>query len=479
MLNKWERNKKVLDYRNDIIDLMKATNGDKNSLKQSMVALQLICKLSKENSELEEKLESLSEKDTDIASTKVSKTIKEKDDTKLTTEKKSGEEATDNSEDSNKDEIKEDKSLTRQQVSAIKTANQKRERAALSDKVRKNQQKYAAKTSIPKLPQVKKIVHTVKPETEKFKVKRKLLGSEAVDDLGHTIQYFNEYTTREFNLNNGDTVELSSSFDLSDNRHILKVEHHPVPLTGDKEIVEFGPAVVQKDSFGLYVEKDSNGKHLSKFNSAKARYYIDLNIVSSFSIKENDLITIVWYKATPEYIKIRWKYVDDTPLVKKEAPKKKQRNNLLDKKKYKKLLHLRSKTDKELQENPEDYVPRISFDLDKKKVTIVVGDKGLTANLDKVIEAHNGTCRIIELKRPSDALRAAKESDYVILIQSYIKHGISQMLINSHNRNYSIAMATTSGQLAVEKALYRARYKLNVVDSDNIDYPFIKENRQD
>ena len=53
MLNKWERNKKVLDYRNDIIDLMKATNGDKNSLKQSMVALQLICKLSKENSELE------------------------------------------------------------------------------------------------------------------------------------------------------------------------------------------------------------------------------------------------------------------------------------------------------------------------------------------------------------------------------------------------------------------------------------------
>ncbi len=114
------KEQKVLDYRNDIIDLMKATNGDKNSLKQSMVALQLICKLSKENSELEEKLESLPEKDTDIASTKVSKTIKEKDDTKLTTEKKSGEEATDNSEDSNKDEIKEDKSLTRQQVSTIK-----------------------------------------------------------------------------------------------------------------------------------------------------------------------------------------------------------------------------------------------------------------------------------------------------------------------------------------------------------------------
>lgn len=36
-------------------------------------------------------------------------------------------------------------------------------------------------------------------------------------------------------------------------------------------------------------------------------------------------------------------------------------------------------------------------------------------------------------------------------------------------------MVTTSGQLAVEKALYRAVYKLNVTDQDNIDYPFIEE----
>lgn len=461
----------MLDYRKDIIDLMKATDGNKDSLKQSMVALQLICKMSKENIELEEKLESISKNNSENASPNASNTVEEN--LKQKSEKNSGEEDTKSTVDS----VEKDEVLTKKQISEIKTTNQKKERAALSDKVRKNQQKYAAKTSIPKLPDIKKVVYHKKPETETFRVRRKLLGSEAIDDSGHAIQYFNEHTTREFNLDNGDTVELSSSFDLSENRHILKVEHHPVPLTRDEEIVEFGPAVVQKDSFGLYVEKDSNGKHLSKYNSEKARYYIDLNIVSTFSIKENDLITIVWYKATPDRIKIRWKYTEDAPTEQKETHKNKKKTNLLEKKKYKKLLHLRAKNDKAGQENSEEYDPRINFDLNKKKVTIVVGDKGLTANLEKVIEAHNGVCKIIELKRPSDALRAAKESDYVILIQSYIKHGISQMLINSHNRNYSIAMATTSGQLAVEKALYRAVYKLNVTDADNIEYPFI-ENKE-
>lgn len=459
----------MIDYRDDIIKLMKATDNSKSSLDQSMIALNIICKMYNVNSELEDKLKDKS--DQREASPKASNSLEQKEDSDSTIEEESREESEKDDEPQN-----DDKGLTKKQISEIKTANQKKARAALSDKVRKNQQKYAAKTSIPKLPDIKKVVHHKKPETETFTVKRKLLGSEAIDDSGHTIQYFNEYTTREFNLENGDTVELSSSVDFSDNRHILTVKHHPVKLTGDQEIVEFGPAVVQKDSFGLYVEKDSNGEHLSKFSPEKARYYIDLNIISTFSIEENDLITIVWYKATPDHIKVRWRYVEDTPVIPKETPKKKHKSNTLEKKKYKKLLHLKAQNEKQSEEHSEDYEPRIRFDLNKKKVTIVVGDKGLTSNLEKVIEAHNGGCRIIELKRPSDALRAAKESDYVILIQSYIKHGISQMLINSHNRNYSIAMATTSGQLAVEKALYRAVYKLNVTDADNIDYPFIEEN---
>lgn len=466
----------MIDYRDDIIKLMKVTDNSKNSLDQSMIALNIICKMYNVNSELEDKLKDKSDQQetSPKASNSLEQSLEQKESSNAESENESRKEE---DEDESQKDTKDKKLTLKEKITAEKTANQKKARAALSDKVRKNQQKYAAKTSIPKLPDIKKVVHHKKPETETFTVKRKLLGSEAIDAFGHTIQYFNEYTTREFNLENGDTVDLSSSVDFSDKRHILTVKHHSVKLTGDQEIVEFGPAVVQKDSFGLYVEKDSNGDHLSKVNPEKARYYIDLNIISTFSIKENDLITIVWYKSKPDYIKVRWRYVEDTPVVPKEISKKKHKSNTLEKKKYKKLLHLKAQNEKQLDEHSEGYEPRIRFDLNKKKVTIVVGDKGLTSNLEKVIEAHHGVCRIIELKRPSDALRTAKESDYLILIQSYIKHGISQMLINSHNRKYSIAMATTSGQLAVEKALYRAVYKLNVTDADNIEYPFI-ENKE-
>lgn len=144
---------------------------------------------------------------------------------------------------------------------------------------------------------------------------------------------------------------------------------------------------------------------------------------------------------------------------------------------HKSLLHQLEKKEKQSSEKQnEDYASRIDFDLDKKRVTVVVGDKSLTSNLAKVIEAHNGVARIIEMKQASNVLRACKESNYVILIQSYIKHSISQILINSPHKSYSIAMATTAGQLAVEKALYRARYKLNVTDNDQIQYPFLVNN---
>lgn len=140
-------------------------------------------------------------------------------------------------------------------------------------------------------------------------------------------------------------------------------------------------------------------------------------------------------------------------------------------KQQRKLLKLREKKEKK-SSSGQEYIPKLNFDLQKKRAIIVVADKSLTANLEKVIEAHNGIAKIIETKQPSQAFRAAKESSYVILIQSYIKHSISQFLIDNQNRRYTVSMAKTSGQLAVEKALYRAKYKLNVTDNDQINYPY-------
>lgn len=206
-----------------------------------------------------------------------------------------------------------------------------------------------------------------------------------------------------------------------------------------------------------------------------------MNTVSHFNLHENDLISIVWRVSDPSFIRVRWRYAEAEVTIpeKKEKPdKNKETEKHKTKGRHKSLLHQLEKKEKQSSEKQnEDYASRIDFDLDKKRVTVVVGDKSLTSNLAKVIEAHNGVARIIEMKQASNVLRACKESNYVILIQSYIKHSISQILINSPHKSYSIAMATTAGQLAVEKALYRARYKLNVTDNDQIQYPFLVNNQ--
>jgi hypothetical protein len=141
----------MLDYRQDIIKLMKATDNNKSSLDQSMIALNIICKMYNVNSELENKL--IAKFDQQEASPKVSNTLEQKESSNPESENESREEEV---EDESQKDTK-DKELTlKEKIAAEKTANQKKARAALSDKVRKNQQKYAAKTSIPKLPDIKK-----------------------------------------------------------------------------------------------------------------------------------------------------------------------------------------------------------------------------------------------------------------------------------------------------------------------------------
>lgn len=454
----------TIDYRKDIIELMQATGDDPQSLKQSMIALKIISKIY--NEAILENPPQAENKTGEIAE-KTTKSVENKSEER--TEKEN-----------NKKDIAEKAKPEKTKEELEKEKAKKEEAAkALSPTVLKNKNKYATVTSIPK-PVVKKIVPVAKPKEKQYQIRRKLLGAEAVDEHGHSVQYFNEHLTRIEKLENGDTVTLLDHLNDSGNRPIIKVDHHAEPFAPDEEIVEFGPAVIHRDSFGLYIKKDSNGKDLGSVNPEKAILYLDMNTVSHFNLHENDLISIVWRVSDPSFIRVRWRYAEtevqipekkETPVKNKEAEKHKTKGR------HKSLLHQLEKKEKQPSEKQnEEYASRIDFDLDKKRVTVVVGDKSLTSNLAKVIEAHNGVPRIIEMKQASNVLRACKESNYVILIQSYIKHSISQILINSPHKSYSIAMATTAGQLAVEKALYRARYKLNVTDNDQIQYPFLQNN---
>ncbi|PEG86068.1 hypothetical protein CP365_10200, partial [Lactobacillus sp. UMNPBX14] len=139
---------------------------------------------------------------------------------------------------------------------------------------------------------------------------------------GHSVQYFNEHLTRIEKLENGDTVTLLDHLNDSGNRPIIKVEHHAKSFAPDEEIIEFGLAVVHRDSFGLYIKQDSNGKNLSQVNPEKAILYLDMNTVSHFNLHENDLISIVWRVSDPSFIRVRWRYAEAEVTIpeKKEKP---------------------------------------------------------------------------------------------------------------------------------------------------------------
>lgn len=96
------------------------------------------------------------------------------------------------------------------------------------------------------------------------------------------------------------------------------------------------------------------------------------------------------------------------------------------------------------------------------------------SNLEKVVEAHNGKPSIVALKSGAVAKDQTQKYDIIILMQSYIKHSVSQNAIaEAKTSGTKIAMAQSAGQLSVEKALYRADNGLNVVDSPVVDYPTI------
>lgn len=451
----------MIDYRKDIIKLMKATTDSEQSLNQSMVALAIIAKIYNNSENEDEEEISTDSEDEPKNTNKLEKAPLAESNTELPIKHDV------------KQEIPVKETINEEDEDAKKKAKKRAEaRNKLSKVVLGNQSKKSKLKPLPPIPNIKTI-NSKNNLSDDYTVRRKLLGSEAIDSNNTPIQYFNEHFTRNNNFENGDTVTLSRTRDFNENRSIIKVEHnHKIDNTG---IIEFGPAPVKRDAFGLYVEKNSNDEPLSKYNPSKARLMINLSSQDHFGLNEGDLISLVWYESDPENIKIRWKYAND-PMPSETSHNKSKVTG-----KKKELLHKKNKqkNTSTSDSSSDEYKSRIDFDLGKRRVTIVTGDKSVTSNLEKVVIAHNGIPKIIELKNPSKALRAAKESSYVVLIQSYIKHAISQLLINTKNRNYSIAMATTSGQLAVEKALYRAKNKLKVTDTDNIAYPYTNVEDED
>lgn len=140
-----------------------------------------------------------------------------------------------------------------------------------------------------------------------YQIQRKLRGAIAKSKNGQVVAYFNEETVHNFELENGDYVDLDiretynpkirQSGQAFINNHIK----HPV---SNQNILTFGPALVEEQNGQRIVKKDSQNKRLYDV-AGIVSYHVSDDLTW---INEGDLVELAWYKDEPESMGIRWRY---------------------------------------------------------------------------------------------------------------------------------------------------------------------------
>lgn len=404
----------MYDYRNDVIKLMQKTQGTKQSLDQSIVALDILLKVYRDQANNKDEL-SNEEDHPSIDRLSVQKQI-------LT--------------ESNSDQdIKNDDS---------------------DSKVKKDEPKDTEPSSNSvELKIIKKNHDFENLKPDEFRIERKMSGAIAINSQNEQVAYFSEQEVRDHDIKNHDIVQLGGLDDLHEHPYIINVAHDYKP----DEIVEFGPAPVERHPLDntLVVQRDLNNHQLSIENTTHSIYKIPFEYSQTAGVKEGDDVLLAWNKNVPEKIKIRWIYHNSPASNDSACSYSKSRNK-----------------EKESKTKDTDYQPTLKFDLTGQTVGLFTADDSIMSNLEKVVEAHNGKPSVVALKSGAVAKNQTQKYDIIILMQSYIKHSVSQNAIAEAKADSTkIAMAQTAGQLSVEKALYRANNGLNVVDSPVVDYPTI------
>lgn len=406
----------MYDYREDVINLMNHTESTKQSLDQSLIALDLLIKVYRDQrpGESEEEIRNLLEA-------------------------------------SAKPDIIEQKNASRKSSDVPNLKNDKEE--INGEKSKNESDPYKVKI-------VEKNHSFEGLKEDEYRIVRKMVGAVAIDGSNNQIAYFREQTVREFDLQNHDIVQLArSDNDTVGEPYIVKVHHDPEP----DNLVEFGPAVIEKNMFGLIVQSDINKKPLSSANLSHTFYTIPFEYVQKLHLVVGDIVTLVWDKDAPDNIKIRWLYRNASVSMNSDASAP-----------VKKSTKIKDKKTQDISKD-DDYEPSLDFDLRGQTVALLVADDSIVNNLNKVVEAHNGVPSVIELKSASIAKEKTQAYDIVILMQSYIKHSVSQAAIEQAKLDGTkIAMAQYAGQLSLEKALYRADNRLNVAEGPNVDYPLLQ-----
>lgn len=292
------------------------------------------------------------------------------------------------------------------------------------------------------------------------------------------IGILNEEITRRFNIGNGSLIEVKPV----EGRFAFVRTLHQVDEPEDNDVFHF--AVVKRESAAntLYVDSNVSGDKLSDYNPTQNTYFIPtvVNKLTSSSgfVSEGDILDLAWKEDRPEEIRIRWVYPDTNlgsmPSQKIKEKKKEPAPNATTPKKGvptpKKVKEEKNKTNESMT--------NIAYNLNGKKVTVVIGNEIRSTVVNSLISAHNGKGNVVDAFKFSNVdkfyKKALRHTDLVVMVQNLNKHATSKTL-QKYVKKYKLrfAIADSAGLSSIERAIYRAYKGLPAYETTNqpVEYP--------
>lgn len=294
-------------------------------------------------------------------------------------------------------------------------------------------------------------------ETHQYTVVRKMAGATLAE---RPDAYFNEELTRQFDLHDGDLVELRQ-WDQGYERDYPRImnvtpQNQPDPF----ERFEYG-VVEETDIVGTWqIQQDYQG-HLLKLNDVPTPYMID-SYYNQLPIEPGSLVTLTYPKNATNFdlARITWIHHEDTPMTRAPQPSIAKTGN--------QGKNFKAAT----------YQNKIDYDLDGRKVLVIGYSVGFD-DIKPAITNHGGIAITYEgtIGQSVRLARDIRRADYVLIMKSYASHEITQPAIELI-KQFKKPFASTSGlsAIGVEQALYRIVNGLPSSEegSKNIEYPEAK-----
>lgn len=296
-----------------------------------------------------------------------------------------------------------------------------------------------------------------------YLLSRQVLGANLVNtETNEKEVYLKEYFFFQNDFEDGDLVTLDYD---SDNSPVL-TKVGKGESTAANRLGVFPKGIVKKSILDgtYYVEDNIYGESLEQCNSTERRYVIgdSLPILGSVAPKEGDTVDLAWELGKPATILQRqWYSSEELPeKVEPKAPKK------------------RKSTQKEKEEEDSTSVS-LDFDLEGKKIGLVLGDGMRSGLMSFLVVEHGGVPLTLDAHRyqgdESVYKRKLKDCDAVVVAKDYVKHAVTKALRNvTKELGIGYAMANGVGFAQIEMAIYRAINGLQVDEvGASIEYPLL------